>query len=208
MKPRIVVFISGNGSNLQAILDACADGTLDAEVVGVVSNRRKAFGLERARRAGVETTYFPLGPFKKRGASRAAYDAALAEAVAPFQAQTIVLAGWMHILSPAFLEAVACPVLNLHPALPGAFPGTHAIERALAAAQAGEIDHTGVMVHHVVPEVDAGPVVATEVVPIAPDDTLDTLAARMHATEHHLLVRAVGETLNRLHANQPPMETP
>ena len=100
------------------------------------------------------------------------------------QAQTIVLAGWMHILSPAFLEAVACPVLNLHPAHSGAFPGTHAIERALAAAQAGEIDHTGVMVHHVVPEVDAGPVVATEVVPIAPDDTLDTLAARMHATEH------------------------
>ncbi|MBO85572.1 MAG: phosphoribosylglycinamide formyltransferase [Deltaproteobacteria bacterium] len=208
MKRRVVVFISGNGSNLQAILDACANGTLDANVVGVVSNRRKAFGLVRAERAGVETLYFPLGPFKKRGASRAEYDAALAEAIARFQADAVVLAGWMHILSPTFLEAVPCPVLNLHPALPGAFPGTHAIERALAAAQAGEIDHTGVMVHHVVPEVDAGPVVATQVVPIQPNDTLEALAARMHATEHNLLVHAVGKTLSTLASPPPPSETP
>ena len=203
MSPRIVVFVSGNGSNLQAILDACADDRLAADVVGVVSNRRKAYGLVRADKAGVEQLYFPLAPFKKRGESRAAYDAALAAAVVPFQPDLIVLAGWMHILSPAFLEAVACPVLNLHPALPGAFPGTDAIGRALAAAQAGELDHTGVMVHHVVPEVDAGPVVATATVPIAADDTLDSLSTRIHATEHTLLVDAIALTL--LPPEEPPM---
>jgi len=202
MSPRIVVFVSGNGSNLQAILDACESGQLDAQVTGVVSNRRKAFGLVRAERAGVDRLYFPLAPFKKRGASRADYDAALARAVADFQPDLIVLAGWMHILSPAFLAGVSCPVLNLHPALPGAFPGTRAIERALDAAREGDLDHTGVMVHHVVPEVDAGPVVATRVVPIAPDDTLEALSTRMHAAEHTLLVDAISKTLH------PPRSTP
>jgi len=201
MTPRIVVFVSGNGSNLQAILDAAGTDRLPGEVVGVVGNRRKAFGLVRAERAGVDTLYFPLAPYKKRGETRAAYDTALAAAVARFRPDLIVLAGWMHILSPAFLEGIDCPVLNLHPALPGAFPGTRAIERALQAAQAGTIDHTGVMVHHVVPEVDAGPVVATRVVPIQPDDTLDSLTERVHATEHSLLVDAIAKTL------RPPVET-
>jgi formyltetrahydrofolate-dependent phosphoribosylglycinamide formyltransferase len=208
MKPRIVVFISGNGSNLQAILDACASGRIAAAVVGVVSNRRKAFGLVRAERAEIETLYFPLAPFKKRGATRAAYDTALAEAIAPFKADLIVLAGWMHILSPAFLEKVPCPVLNLHPALPGAFPGTRAIERALDAARTGEIEHTGVMVHHVVPEIDAGPVVATQIVPILPTDSLEDLSHRIHATEHELLVRAVAQTIANTPSPTPPEESP
>ena len=201
-RARLVVLVSGNGSNLQAILDACADLRLPAQVVAVVSNRKAAYGLTRAERASVLPVYFPLAPFKKRGASRADYDAALAAEVARHAPDLVVLAGWMHILSPAFLSAVPCPVLNLHPALPGAFPGTHAIERAFAAARAGTLDHTGVMVHHVVPEVDAGPVVATATVPILPADTLDALTTRVHETEHQLLVDAIALTL------RPPEEIP
>jgi len=196
---RVAVLISGNGSNLQAILDACADGTIaNARVVGVVSNRRKAYGLVRAEKAGVEQVYFPLGPFRKAhpGTDRAAYDVALAERVAALSPDLIVLAGWMHILSADFLDAVPCPVLNLHPALPGAFPGTGAIARAFEAARAGKLTHTGVMVHHVIPEIDAGPVVATAEVPIHADDDLEALTARMHAVEHTLLVQAVDLVLN------------
>ena len=97
----------------------------------------------------------------------------------------------MHVLSPAFLDRFPMKVLNLHPALPGQFPGTHAIERAHEAFQRGEIDRTGVMVHWVVPEVDAGPVVARAEVPIYPTDSLDDLEARIHAMEHQLLVKAI-----------------
>ena len=102
----------------------------------------------------------------------------------------------MHVLSPAFLEHFPGRVLNLHPALPGQFAGTHAIERAYEAFQRGEIEHTGIMVHWVVPEVDAGPVVGTADVPIEPADTLDDLERRVHAAEHRLLVAAIREIVS------------
>jgi len=103
-----------------------------------------------------------------------------------------VLAGWMHLFSRAFLGRFPGRVLNLHPALPGQFPGTDAIARAYEAAQRGEIDHTGVMVHLVPDEaVDAGPVVLQEAVPIRPEDTLADLEARIHVVEHRLIVEAV-----------------
>jgi formyltetrahydrofolate-dependent phosphoribosylglycinamide formyltransferase len=188
---RLVVLISGSGTNLQAILDAVESGTLDAQVMAVISNRKEAFGLVRAARAGVPTVYFPLKPYTETGQPRAEYDADLAGVVAGYQPDLIVLAGWMHVLSPAFLDHVPLRVLNLHPALPGQFAGTHAIQRAYEAFQRGEIDHTGVMVHWVVPEVDAGPVVASAEVPIYPTDSLDDLEARTHATEHRLLVEAI-----------------
>ena len=111
--------------------------------------------------------------------------------MAGYNPDLIVLAGWMHVLSPAFLDRFPLRVLNLHPALPCQFLGTHAIERAYEAFQRGEIDHTGVMVHWVVPEVDAGPVVASAEVPVYPTDTLDDLEARIHAMEHRLLVDAI-----------------
>ncbi|MCB9758561.1 MAG: phosphoribosylglycinamide formyltransferase [Alphaproteobacteria bacterium] len=187
---RLVVLISGSGSNLQAILDACAAGSLPAQVVAVVSNRRDAFGLTRAARAGVPQAVFPLGPYKRDGSGRLAYDADLADLINGYAPDLVVLAGWMHILSSAFLDRVRARVINLHPALPGAFPGTHAIERALEAWKAGEIAHTGVMVHEVIPEIDAGPVLGTAVVPIHNDD-LDALEARIHATEHRLLVDVI-----------------
>jgi len=107
----------------------------------------------------------------------------------------VVLAGWMYVLSPAFLDRFPGRVLNLHPALPGQFAGTHAIQRAYEAFRRGEIDHTGVMVHWVVPEVDAGPVVASAQVPIQTSDSLDDLEARIHAVEHRLLVDAIKTAL-------------
>lgn len=193
---RLVVLISGNGSNLQAILDACASGELNAQVVAVISNKRDAFGLERAKRASVPAIVKP----KPKELDRRVYDAELAELVASYQPDWVVLAGWMRVLSSAFLDGFPRHVVNLHPALPGTFPGTHAIDRAYAAYQAGTIDHTGVMVH-LVPDagIDDGPVLAQEIVPINPDDTLESLEAGIHAVEHRLLVDTL-KTLTRVTA--------
>ena len=188
---RLAVLISGSGTNLQAVIDACARGDLDAEVVVVVSDKRKAFGLQRAEKAGIETLYVPAGPYRRAGEPREVYDADLAQKVAGYRPGLVVLAGWMRILTPAFLDRFPARVLNLHPALPGHFPGTDAIERAWNAFQRGEIPHTGVMVHIAVPEVDAGPVVVHAKVPIDDDDSLDDLKARIHATEHRLIVDAI-----------------
>jgi phosphoribosylglycinamide formyltransferase 1 len=181
----VVVLISGNGSNLQAVLDACASGELKAHVVAVISNKKDAFGLSRARQANVSAIVKP----KMKEQDRRVYDAELAELVAAYQPDWVVLAGWMRVLSSAFLDRFPQHVVNLHPALPGTFPGTHAIERAYEAYRAGEITHTGVMVHLVPDEgVDVGPVLAQEIVPIKADDTLRDLEARVHAVEHRLLV--------------------
>jgi formyltetrahydrofolate-dependent phosphoribosylglycinamide formyltransferase len=189
---RLVVLISGNGSNLQAILDACASGELPASVASVISNKADAYGLTRARNVGVEAIYFA----KQENESRHDYDVRLADEVTSKQADYIVLAGWMRILSSAFLASFPNRVINLHPALPNTFPGTHAIERAFEAYQRGEIDHTGVMVHLVPDEgVDNGPVLATEIVPIHKDDTLQTLETRVHETEHQLLVNTLKKIL-------------
>jgi phosphoribosylglycinamide formyltransferase 1 len=190
----IVVLISGNGSNLQAILDACAAGELNAQVVAVVSNKKDAFGLERARRANVPAIVKP----KFKDQDRRAYDAELAELVSAYQPDWIVLAGWMRVLSSAFLDRFPQRVVNLHPALPGMFPGTHAIERAYTAYRAGEITQTGVMVHLVPDEgVDVGPVLAQEIVPIEVDDTIESLEARIHAVEHRLLVATLKSLLQK-----------
>jgi formyltetrahydrofolate-dependent phosphoribosylglycinamide formyltransferase len=188
---RLAVFISGSGSNLQALIDAIQAGELEARIVLVASNRRDAFGLVRAERANIPSLIFPLKPYLEAGYSRSAYDADLADMVLAYGPDLIVLAGWMHILSPAFLDRFPERVLNLHPALPGQFAGTHAIQRSYEAFQRGEIEHTGVMVHWVIPEIDAGPVVATANVPIQTGDTLADLEARIHAVEHQLLVNAV-----------------
>lgn len=188
MTARLVVLISGNGSNLQAILDACVSGELDAQVVSVISNNADAYGLIRAKKAGIEAT-----PFTKReNESRHEYDKRLADYVTTKQPDYLILAGWMRLLSSFFLSSFPNKVINLHPALPGMFPGTHAIERAFEAYQRGEIDHTGVMVHLVPDEgVDNGPVLATEIVSIEKDDILDSLEARIHQTEHTLLVNTL-----------------
>ncbi|MCB0204875.1 MAG: phosphoribosylglycinamide formyltransferase, partial [Anaerolineae bacterium] len=147
---------------------------------------------------GIPAVTFPLTPYKQAGRPRNDYDGDLARLVAAFQPDLIVLAGWMLILSPLFLSRFPGQVINLHPALPGQFPGTHAIERAYAAFQRGEIDHTGVMVHWVIPQIDAGEVLASAPVAIEAGDTLQELETRTHATEHRLIVEATQMALQRL----------
>lgn len=159
-----------------------------AQVVAVFSNKADAYGLVRARKAGIPA----ILAVKHKEIDRRIYDACLADQVATFQPDWVVLAGWMRILTSAFLERFPGRVINLHPALPGMFPGTEAIERAYRAYQAGAIPHTGVMVHLVPDEgVDNGPVIDQEIVPILKDDTLETLEERVHQTEHRLLVKAL-----------------
>jgi phosphoribosylglycinamide formyltransferase 1 len=191
MTARLVVLVSGSGTNLQALLDACAAGRLDARVVAVVANRADAYGLQRAEAAGVPATCLP-----STGRDRSSYDAELAEVVAGHEPDLVVLAGWLRILTGAFLDRFPHRVLNLHPARPGQFPGLHAIERAYEAWRAGQIDAGGVMVHLVPDEaVDAGPVVAWRPVPFEAGDTLADYEARVHAAEHDLLVEAVALAL-------------
>lgn len=191
-KSRLVVLISGNGSNLQAILDACKLGELNAEVVSVISNKADAYGLVRAKNAGIEAIHFA----KQGDEARNEYDARLAELVLTKQPDYVVLAGWMRILTSSFLSYFPNRVVNLHPALPDTFPGTHAIERAFEAYQRGEIEHTGIMVHLVPDEgVDNGPVLATEIVPVNKDDTLETLETRVHQTENRVLVQTLKNLL-------------
>lgn len=190
MPTQLVVFISGNGSNLQAIIDACASGELDATVVSVISNKTDAYGLTRARNTGIEAIHFA----KLENESRQEYDSRLANYVTTKLPDYIILAGWMRILTSNFLNHFPNRVINLHPALPDTFPGTHAIERAYDAYQRGEIKHTGIMIHLVPDEsVDNGPVLATEIVPIHQTDTLESLEERVHEVEHELLVKTINE---------------
>ncbi len=192
----LAVLISGSGTNLQAIIDAIEAGRLqDTRIAVVVSNRKAACGLARAERHGIPTLYHPLLPYRKAGRSREEYDADLADMLAPYGVDLVVLAGWMHIFSMTFLRRYP-RVLNIHPALPGTFPGMHAIQEAWEAHQRGEIQETGVMIHWAPDEaVDSGPVVACQRVPILPEDTLETLEARIHAVEHDLYVRTIADVL-------------
>jgi formyltetrahydrofolate-dependent phosphoribosylglycinamide formyltransferase len=194
---RMAVLISGYGSNLESIMTAVEEGRLPGvELALVVSNRQEAFGIKRAVRHGVPVVYFPLAPYTAAGRPREEYDADLAAIVGAFDVSWVVLAGWMHVLGNRFLRHFPSHVVNLHPALPGTFAGTHAIQRAYDAFQKGEIEHTGVMVH-LVPdeEVDAGPVVVQEEIEILPEDTVDDLEERVHRVEHRLLVQALRDLL-------------
>jgi formyltetrahydrofolate-dependent phosphoribosylglycinamide formyltransferase len=197
---RIAVLVSGYGSNLRAIMDACASGRLpDAEVVAVVANRKDAYGLQWAISQGVPSLYHPLATYRRWGLGREVYDADLAAILARYRLDVIALAGWMHLFSMAFLEPFRNRVLNIHPALPGTFPGTNAIERAYEAYQRREITQTGVMVHYVPDEaVDEGPVILQQAVPILPDDTLEILEERIHAVEHVVYPQAIAEALDAI----------
>jgi phosphoribosylglycinamide formyltransferase-1 len=198
MNARLVVLISGNGSNLQAILDACQRLELPASVVAVISNKPDAFGLTRAARAGVPALTLP----RADGESRREYDTRLSALVADYCPDYVILAGWMRLLTNNFLSNYPNRVINLHPALPGTFPGTHAIERAYEAWQKGEIDRTGVMVHLVPDEgVDDGPVLATREITFQPGETLEQFEARVHTVEHHLLVDTLRSFVTR-HINE------
>jgi len=190
----LVVLISGNGSNLQAVLDACQAGDLPARVVAVVSNQAQAYGLERARKVDLPALVIE----KIREENRQDYDARLAIEVLKWKPDIVLLAGWMRLLGNAFLEHFPGRVVNLHPALPGTFPGTHAIERSYVAWERGEIDHSGVMVHLVPDEgVDSGPVLGVKNVAFRAGEKLEDFESRLHLVEHALLV----DTLKQFIAN-------
>jgi formyltetrahydrofolate-dependent phosphoribosylglycinamide formyltransferase len=194
----VAVLISGSGSNLQALIDAANLGVLKAEIVLVVSNRKAAFGLTRAKNAGIETLYFPLKPYRDTGRAREEYDADLASSIAAFKPDLLICAGWMHIDSGALIERFPGRIINLHPALPGEFPGAHGIEDAFKAWQRGEISRSGCMVHHVIKDLDAGEPIATREVPFEPSETLETYSNKIHKAEHELIVESTKITLEKL----------
>jgi len=174
------VLVSGNGTNLQAILDATRDGSLDARVSCVISNKTDAMALERAARAGVPALAIPHQTFD----TRAAFDRALVSALREHGAEWIVLAGFMRVLTPELLRAFPGRVVNVHPSLLPSFPGTNAMRQALVHG----VKLTGCTVHFVDDGVDSGPIIAQRAVEIVDGDDEHTLAERMHAAEHALLV--------------------
>ncbi len=183
MSLRLAVLVSGEGSNLQAILDT-VHGREGIEVVAVGSNRGEARGLERARDAGVETGVFP----REEYADRPARDMAMADWIDSRGAALVVLAGYMELLSPAFVQRYAGRLINVHPSLLPAFPGLHAIQKAVDYG----VRVMGVTVHFVDEGVDTGPVIAQEAFEVDPYALgVDAIEARVHAIEHELLPRAI-----------------
>ncbi len=192
MKPRLVVMVSGNGSNLQALIDAVEKGAVEATIVFVLSSMTEAYALQRAEAAGIPALSIPYrrDPDLSNAESRALYDRTIAEAIQGRNPDYIFLLGWMRVLGREFTDRFPGRIVNLHPALPGAFPGTHAIERAWDACARGEIEESGVMTHFVPDEgVDSGPVIEFERVPMRKDESLDAFESRMHSVEHALVVR-------------------
>ena len=173
---KLVVLISGNGSNLQALIDAQQAGRLPGEIAAVISNRDDAYGLQRASEAGIATRVIS----GKDYADRAAYDTALGDAIAALGAELIVMAGFMRILTPEFVQRFAGRMLNIHPSLLPKYQGMHTHQRAL---EAGDTQH-GASVHFVTEELDGGPVILQAKVPVFAEDDAASLALRVQTQEH------------------------
>ena len=188
-KLRLGILISGGGSNLQAIIDAIAAGTLDAQIAVVISNKSNAYGLERARAAGIPA--IALDPKDYQQATKAetaeSFDAAILDALRHHKVDWVAMAGYMRLITSHILDAFPNRVLNLHPSYLPAFPGAHAIRDALDAGVAT----TGVTVHIANEIFDEGPIIEQIKVPILSGDTFDTLAERVHAVEHVLYPRVL-----------------
>lgn len=208
---KIVVLISGSGTNLQALIDATKNGQLpNAQIVRVISDRKDAYGLKRAAAAGIPTTHLGILPFKKShpdddgtgefAAARRAYDAALARVILEGAGagadssppQLVVCAGFMRIVTEALLaplQGAGVPIINLHPALHGDLVGAHCIERAWAEFEQGTRTKTGIMVHYVITEVDKGEPIVQQEVEITGCKSVEELQERIHAAEHPLIVK-------------------
>ncbi len=180
---RLGVLISGRGSNLQALIDACAASAFPAEIALVVSNVANAEGLDRARAAGLETTVID----HKRFLGRAPFEDAITAALEAVGVELVCLAGFMRLLTPGFVTHWRDRLINIHPSLLPAYRGLNTHERALADG----VRYTGCTVHYVRPDCDAGPIVAQAAVPVAPDDTPETLAERVLLSEHQIYPEAV-----------------
>ena len=180
---RIVVLVSGEGSNLQALIDACQQGRINAEISAVFSNKIAAYGLERARLADIPAHALDVKAYE----DRIAFDVALADAIEIFKPSLVVLAGYMRILSAEFVQRFAGRMINIHPSLLPRYPGLHTHARAL---EAGDAEH-GSSVHVVTADLDAGPLLAQARIPVLSGDTPDTLAERVLMQEHRLLPACV-----------------
>ena len=178
MSSRIVVLISGSGTNLQAIIDASKADNYPGSIVGVISNKSDAYGLTRAKNANIATVALSHKDFD----SRESYDQALISKIDQFSPDVIVLAGFMRILSPAFVQYYQGKLLNIHPSLLPKYQGLNTHQRAI---DAGDKEH-GVSVHFVTEELDGGPVILQAKVPVFNGDTSDDLAARVHEQEHRI----------------------
>ena len=186
---RIAVLISGRGSNLQAVIDAVAHGTLDAEIAVVLSNRAGAAGLDLARAAGIETLTIPHRDYPTRDE----FEDVLVRELRERRVSLVCLAGFMRLLGRTFLDAFPSAILNIHPSLLPAFPGVD--------AQAQALEHgakvAGATVHFVTGELDGGPIIRQSAVPVRDDDTPETLAARILEEEHRIYPEAIGLVLDR-----------
>ena len=191
-KARLVVLISGSGSNLQAFIDATQNGSLNARICAVISNRADAYGLERAAEAGIAAEAIDHRQFD----SREAFDAELLARVQHYQPDLIILAGFMRILTPVFVSPLQGRLLNIHPSLLPKYPGLHTHQRAL---DAGDAEH-GVTVHFVTQELDSGAPIVQAKVPVLPGDDATMLAQRVLKQEHIIYPLAAGWFINgRLH---------
>ncbi len=179
---RLAILISGGGTNLQAFIDAVSEGSLDVEIAVVVSNRPDAFGLSRARNANIATECVQNEDY----ADRAAFDEALADTLSPYEPDLLILAGFMRILTSAFVKRFEGRILNIHPALLPKYPGLNTHQRAI---EAGEQWH-GSTVHFVTEQLDAGPRILQGRVPVLGDDTESLLSARVQAVEHKIYPEA------------------
>ncbi|MGE8410493.1 MAG: phosphoribosylglycinamide formyltransferase [Pseudomonas sp.] len=179
----VVVLLSGSGSNLQALIDSARAGDSPVRIRAVISNRADAYGLERARNAGIDTAVLDHKAFD----GREAFDAALIEQIDAFAPQLVVLAGFMRILSGSFVRHYEGRLLNIHPSLLPLYKGLHTHQRAL---EAGDREH-GCSVHFVTEELDGGPLVVQAIIPVVADDTPETLAHRVHSQEHQIYPLAV-----------------
>ncbi len=182
-KVKIGVLISGSGTNLQALIDACADPDFPAEIALVISNRKNAFGLERATQAGIPSVHLSHRAYD----SREAFDAAIVANLRQFDVQWVCMAGFMRIVTPVLLNAFEHRVINIHPSLLPAFPGVDAQGQAFKEG----VQIAGCTVHFVVPAVDAGPIIIQAGVPVLPGDDRDSLAARILAAEHQIFPTAL-----------------
>ena len=180
---RLAVLASGNGTNLQAVIDCIESREINARIACVVSDRRDAFALKRAEQQGIPAIIHEIGAY----ASRRAYDTALVDILRNHGVQLVLLAGFMRILTEVMVDAFPHAIMNIHPALLPAFPGLHAQQQALDYG----VRFTGCTVHFVDTGTDTGPIILQAVVPVLADDTEETLAARIRQEEHHIYPEAV-----------------
>lgn len=177
-KPQLVILLSGSGTNLQAFIDQCASGELNAEIACVISNKADAFGLERAKSAGIQTVALSHKDFD----SREAFDQALIKLIEPYQPDLVVLAGFMRILSSGFVQHFLGKLINIHPSLLPKYTGLNTHQRAIDAGDS----EAGATVHFVTEELDGGPAIVQAAVPIHKGDTADVLASRILEQEHKI----------------------